>query len=191
MQPGTLHIEPKMILASWIQDVKDSHFNSIQVAHFGPLNQDLVNSFTLTTEDFMISAGDKKTLVKRVFSILIEGLQNILIHGKKWDNEQQALIIVAFNDKAYRIALGNLTEISEKEKLASYLDRLNAMNEEEVKAFYLETLNNGLISDKGGAGLGFITMRMKSKSLLNYQFIPVNDEWMLFTISTDVDRVQQ
>ncbi len=190
MQPGTLHIEPKMILASWIQDVKDSHFNSVQVAHFGPLNQDLVNSFTLTTEDFMISAGDKKTLVKRVFSILIEGLQNILLHGKKWDNEQQALIIVAFNDKAYRIALGNLTEISEKEKLASYLDRLNAMDEEEVKAFYLETLNNGLISDKGGAGLGFITMRMKSKSLLNYQFIPVSDELMLFTISTDVDRVQ-
>lgn len=190
MQPGTLHIEPKMILASWIQDVKDAHFNSVQVAHFGPLNQDLVNSFTLTTEDFMISAGDKKTLVKRVFSILIEGLQNILIHGKKWDNEQQALIIVAFNDKAYRIALGNLTEISEKEKLASYLDRLNAMNEEEVKEFYLETLNNGLISDKGGAGLGFITMRMKSKSQLNYQFVPVNDELMLFTISTDVDRVQ-
>lgn len=190
MQPGTLHIEPKMILASWIQDVKDSHFNSIQVAHFGPLNQDLVNSFTLTTEDFMISAGDKKPLVKRVFSILIEGLQNILLHGRKWDNEQQALIIVAFNDKAYRIALGNLTEISEKEKLASYLDRLNGMNEEEVKTFYLETLNNGLISDKGGAGLGFITMRMKSKSLLNYQFIPVNDELMLFTISTDVDRAQ-
>jgi len=190
MQPGTLHIEPKMILASWIQDVKDSHFNSVQVAHFGPLNQDLVNSFTLSTEDFMISAGDKKTLVKRVFSILIEGLQNILLHGKKWDHEQQALIIVAFNDKAYRIALGNLTDISEKEKLASYLDRLNSMDEEEVKAFYLETLNNGLISDKGGAGLGFITMRMKSKSLLNYQFVPINDELMLFTISTDVDRVQ-
>lgn len=189
MQPGILHIEPKMILASWIQDVKDSHFNAVQVAHFGPLNQDLVNSFTMNTEDFMISAGDKKTLVKRVFSILIEGLQNILIHGKKWENEQQALIIVAYNEKAYRIALGNLTDLSEKEKLASYLDRLNSMDEEEVKSFYLETLNNGLISDKGGAGLGFITMRMKSKTQLDYQFMPLSDDLMLFTISTDVDRI--
>ena len=190
MQPGTLHIEPKTILASWIQDVKENRFSSVQVAHFGPLNQDLINSFTLSIEDFMISAGDKKTLVKRVFSILIEGLQNILIHGKKWDNEQQALIILAYNENTYRIALGNLTDLSEKEKLTSYLDRLNAMGEEEVKAFYLETLNNGLISDKGGAGLGFITMRMKSKSTLNYQFVPVNDDLMLFTISTDVDRIQ-
>lgn len=190
MQPGTLHIEPKTILASWIQEVKNDHFNTVQVAHFGSLNQDLVNSFTLSTEDFMISAGDKKPLVKRVFSILIEGLQNILIHGRKWDGEQQALLIVAYNENAYRIALGNLTEISEKEKLTSYLDKLNAMDEEAVKSFYLETLNNGLISDKGGAGLGFITMRMKSKSMLNYQFMPVNDELMLFTISTDVDRIQ-
>lgn len=190
MQPGTLHIEPKTILASWIQDVKEDRFNSVQVAHFGPLNQDLVNSLTLSVEDFMISAGDKKTLVKRVFSILIEGLQNILIHGKQRGKELQALIILAYNEQAYRIALGNLTEVSEKEKLTSYLDRLNAMGEEEVKAFYMETLNNGLISDKGGAGLGFITMRMKSKSKLNYQFIPVGDDLMLFTISTDVDRAQ-
>lgn len=190
MQPGTLHIEPKTILASWIQDVKENRFSSVQVVHFGPLNQDLINSFTVSIEEFMISAGDKKTLVKRVFSILIEGLQNILIHGKKWDHEQQALIILAYNEHTYRIALGNLTELSEKEKLTSYLDRLNAMGEEEVKAFYLETLNNGLISDKGGAGLGFITMRMKSKSTLNYQFVPVNDDLMLFTISTDVDRAQ-
>lgn len=189
MHPGILQIEPKTILASWIQDVKDSHFNAVQVAHFGPLNQDLVNSFTANTEDFMISAGDKKTLVKRVFSILIEGLQNILIHGKKWENEQQALIIVAYNEKAYRITLGNLTDLSEKEKLASYLDRLNSMDEEEVKSFYLETLNNGLISDKGGAGLGFITMRMKSKTQLDYQFMPLSDDLMLFTISTEVERI--
>jgi hypothetical protein len=189
MQPGTLHIEPKTILASWIQDVKEARFNSVQVAHFGPLNQDLVNSFTISTEDFMISAGDKKTLVKRVFSILIEGLQNILIHGKNWENEQQALLIVAYNETTYRIALGNLTEISETDKLKTYLDQLNAMDEEEVKSFYLETLNNGLISDKGGAGLGFITMRMKSKSRLDYQFMHVSDDLMLFTIATDVDRM--
>ncbi|MDR0803110.1 DUF6272 family protein [Fluviicola sp.] len=184
------HLEPKTILASWIQDVKDNQFDSVQVAHFGSLNQDLVNSLTLSVEDFMISTGDHKTLVKHVFSILTEGLQNILIYGKKWDNELQSLIVLAYNDQAYRIVLGNLTEFSEKEKLTTYLDCLNTMEEEEMKAFYKETLNNGLISDKGGAGLGFIIMRMKSKSKLNYHFVPVSDDLMLFTISTDISRAQ-
>lgn len=186
MQPGTLYIEPKTVLSSWSQELKSDGFTSVHMAHFGTLNQDLVNSFTVNVEEFMISAGDKKPLVKRIFSILIEGLQNILIHGLKWQNEQQALLIVAHNEKAYRVVLGNLTNKSEIPKLTATMDRLNAMNDEEVKSHYLETLNNGLISEKGGAGLGFITIRMKSKAPLDYRFVAVNDELVLFTIATDI-----
>lgn len=189
MQPGTLYIEPKTILASWTQELKTDGFSSVHMAHFGTLNQDLVNSFTVSVEDFMISAGDKKPLVKRVFSILIEGLQNIMLHGLKWENEQQALLLVAHNEKMYRIVLGNLTHATEIPKLRTTMDNLNAMTDEEVKTYYLETLNNGLISDKGGAGLGFITIRMKSKAPLNYRFLPINEDLVLFTISTDIDRL--
>lgn len=188
MQTGIAHNETKQLLNNRLQELNDDGFKSVLLAHFGEINQDLINSFTVSVEEMMVSAGDRKPLIKRVFSILIEGLQNILIHGERKDDEQLALVIVASNENHYRIILGNIALVADKEKLVNYLDKLNNMEEEDVKAYYLEILNNGLISSKGGAGLGFITMRMKSKSQLRYTFGEVNDTLMFFTIGTDLDR---
>jgi hypothetical protein len=191
MQPYTLQIEPKTILSTWQNEAKLRGYHHVQLSHFGPLSQDLINSFTVSMEEFMISAGDKKALVKRVFSILIEGLQNILIHGTKIEGDQNALIFIAYNEQGYYIVLGNLTQRLDHSRLIGYLDKLNGMNDEEVKAFYLETLNNGLISDKGGAGLGFITIRMKSKSKLQYSFSDLNDDLLLFSIATEIAKFSE
>lgn len=188
MQPAIYQIEPKTILSSWIQEARELGYSHVHLAHYGAINQDLINSFTVNMEEFMISAGDKKNLIKRVFSILIEGLQNILHHGSKVDGEQKALMIIAYNEKGYFIVQGNLTEKADHQRLTGYLDKLNQMSEEEVKAYYLETLNNGLMSEKGGAGLGFITIRMKSKAQLEYRFQDVNEELTLFSVISQVER---
>lgn len=188
MQTGIAHNETKQLLNSRLQELNDGGFKSVLLAHFGEINQDLINSFTVSVEEMMVSAGDKKPLIKRVFSILIEGLQNILIHGEHMEEEQLALVIVASNEQYYRIVLGNVALQADKEKLVGYLTKLNSMPDEVVKEYYLEILNNGLISAKGGAGLGFITMRMKSRAQLRYDFGEINESQVFFTIGTDLDR---
>lgn len=180
--------ETRHLLNDRLQQLSSNGFQSVQLAHFGDLNQDLINSLTTNVEEMMISAGDRKPLIKRVFSILIEGLQNILIHGERTDEGQPALLIVASNEYKYRVVLGNIAQEADKDRLVTYLDKLNSMDEEEVKEFYLEILNNGLISAKGGAGLGFITMRMKSKDQLHYTFEECGDGLLFFSIATDLDR---
>lgn len=188
MQINTAHNETRQLLNERLRQLYDDGFPSVQLAHYGDLNQDLVNSLTVNAEEILVSAGDRKPLIKRVFSILIEGLQNILIHGETTDEGQPALLIVASNETTYRIVLGNIALEEDREKLVGYLNKLNGMDDESVKAFYLEVLNNGLISSKGGAGLGFITMRMKSKDRLRYTFEELGDGLLFFTISTDLDR---
>lgn len=189
MQISLADNETKELLHHRLDHVHEEGFKSVHIAHFGNLNQDLINSLTTSVEEMMISAGDKKTLIKRVFSILIEGLQNILLHGEATEEGQPALLILASNDNQYRVVLGNIIQSADREKLVDYLTKLNGMEEEEVKSFYLEVLNNGLISTKGGAGLGFITMRMKSKSRLNYFFDTLNDGRLFFSISTDLEKL--
>lgn len=188
MHISTAQNETRHLLNDRLHQLNQDGFSSVLMAHFGDLNQDLMNSLTVNVEEMMISAGDRKPLIKRVFSILIEGLQNILIHGETTDEGQPALLIVASNDAHYRIVLGNVALAADREKLVSYLNKLNAMDEEDVKSFYLEILNNGLISSKGGAGLGFITMRMKSKGQLNYRFDDLGENLLFFSISTDLER---
>lgn len=161
----------------------------IIVSHFGEFSQDLVNSLTTNIEEMMLDSGDKKGIAKRMFSILVEGLQNIRIHGERdADGNQVSFLIVLQNDENYRVTFGNLVDVRVIDKLTGRIDMLNAMSREEVKALYMDTLSNGIMSSKGGAGLGFITMSLKSSNPIDYHQETVSDDLVFLTQSILIDR---
>ena len=69
------------------------------------------------------------------------------------------------------------------------IDHLNTLDRPGLKSVYLETLTNGKISKKGGAGLGVIIMAMKSKNLIDYQSYPLDDQLSLVTLNIKVDKI--
>lgn len=155
---------------------------NIVLHHFGSFSRDLVNGLTETVESIMIENNDSKKSIKRVFTILIEGLQNIINHGEKNElGEQPAYLIVMSNNDNYRIVMGNYVNHIEVNQLDNYLKRLNDLPEVELKELYMNVLNNNLFSSKGGAGLGFLTMRIKSENPITYRFEKVNEVFSFFT----------
>lgn len=164
---------------------------SVILSHFGYFSQDLVNGFTESIEEILISSGEKKQTVKRVFSILIEGLQNIRFHGKKDESgKNYGLFFLAKNQKQIGVFLGSLIGDEDKRVLENRLVALNELTEDEVKEMYMNILSNGEISVKGNAGLGFITMRMKSKSKLNFCFHELSGNLFLFTVEINLIQAE-
>lgn len=161
----------------------------IIVSHFGEFSQDLVNSLTTNIEEMMFESGDKKSTIKRMFSILVEGLQNIRIHGERdSDKNQVSFLIVLQNEADYRFTFGNLVKAKNIDKLTNRIDELNSLDKAEIKSIYMDTLSNGIMSSKGGAGLGFITMALKSNNTLEYEVLPLTDGLVFFTQSIKIDR---
>jgi hypothetical protein len=160
----------------------------IILSHFGEFSQDLVNSLSEGLEQIMRTNNVKKAIVKRMFSIMIEGLQNIRIHGAK-DSKGQQLghVIVTDYNNSYTISFGNLSSLDKKKFLNEHIESLNKMELIEVKEYYLKVLGNGILSEKGGAGLGFITMCLKSKSKLSHQFIELDNKQLYFEVSMSLD----
>lgn len=145
--------------------------SSVIIAHFGRFSQDLVNSISEGVEAILISNDVKKGLIKRMFSILIEGLQNIRIHGGADPEDNQVGHVIVFRtDEKYKVSFGSYATDEDKKFLTKHLSDLNSKAIEEVKEFYLKVLSNGFLSSKGGAGLGFITIALKSKSAIQFQF---------------------
>jgi hypothetical protein len=162
---------------------------AVLMSHLGVFSQDLINSLSEGIEEILISAGERKPVIKRIFSILIEGLQNIRIHGGTDANHvQQGILIVAKNEHSHKIFFGNLITTSTKDLMADRLRRLNLLSDDDLKTRYMEVLSNGILSNKGGAGLGFITMRMKSKSQLAYEFHPVSADMSMFTVEMTIQK---
>ncbi len=164
----------------------------IIVSHFGEFTQDLVNSISGSVEESLKEAGDKKGIVKRIFSILIEGLQNIRLHGEKDpDGQQTSFIVITQDEKEYGIITGNLVRKPNLEIITENLENINQKDRDQLKEYYMEVLTNGMISSRGGAGLGFITMAMKSKNKLDYQIDEIDDELSCLTITTRIKRKKQ
>ncbi len=162
------------------------------VSHFGEFSQELVNSLSTSVENMMIESGDKKGTVKRMFSILVEGLQNIRIHGARDKNGNQVSFIVILQETdKYKVAMSNLVLSSQIDIITKRIDELNQLDLAQIKERYMEVLSNGIMSNKGGAGLGFITMALKSKNKLIYTAEPIEKNLHSLTIELTIDRINK
>ncbi|MEY4605108.1 MAG: hypothetical protein RIT43_2400 [Bacteroidota bacterium] len=162
---------------------------AICLSHFGSLSQDLIHSIAMAVEELMVSSGEVKRIVKRSFSILIEGLQNIYRHGSvNEEGIQLAFLIVVRGKDDFKLIFGNLVEESDTEYLRNYIQRLNSMDTDQLKTKYLEVLSNDTLSDKGGAGLGFLTMIMKSDGPLTFDILPLTNIRSGFFVEVSLSR---
>lgn len=59
----------------------------------------------------------------------------------------------------------------------------------ELKVLYTSILTEGDISIKGGAGHGFLTMRIKSENQLTYQMVRFANGTALLRIDAQINRI--
>lgn len=136
---------------------------------------DLVEGLTYTIsnkiEEILIEKNVKKNIVKKLFSIVIEGLQNIRLHGEFDDEGQKLAAFVCWKkeDKIF-ISFSNLMDQNEKNRIQSVVASINEKDKVALKQHYLAVMNNGIMSKAGGAGLGLITMAMKSSNAIEIAF---------------------
>jgi len=161
-------------------------FQVIQ-AKKGPWTQEDVEGFAYDLETVLPEKGVKKGIVKRIFSLIIEALQNIRLHGEfTAEGEQASFYFIAKNDDIFRIITANIIHKDVIEKVQARVDKINSLDRVGLKTFYMETLTDGHRSSKGGAGLGFITVAMKAKSNLDYSFEPLDKSYSRFEMSCDL-----
>jgi len=160
----------------------------------GLLTQKLTVSILSLTESNMSKFEDATKVKKKVFFIMMEGLQNITRHqDAERDTTPEKYGIFVFQKRAtrYYITTGNLIDKTKTAALGKQLDKINSLEQEELKQYKKEMLITGHISDRGGAGLGLIEMARKSGRKLMYDFKDINDEFSYFYLHIDVPFVEE
>lgn len=156
-------------------------------SHNGELTQDKVSAIASVVENQLELYGVSKGAVKKVFNIVIETLQNILIHGEKdGSGVKHSYFVVGKSDNEFTISSGNIVLNSNVDKLRKRLHDIMNYDEKALKLQYMQVLSNGEISTKGGAGLGFLTIALKSGSKLDFDFQKINDSISLFELHSKI-----
>jgi hypothetical protein len=129
---------------------------------------------------------DKKTN-RRMALLISESFQNILRHGEgQLEGNKSSLFGVRGIDQFLHIFSANYIDLATKEFLEKRLTEINLMDKDQIKAFYTDALENGVISNSGGAGLGLIEMARKSEHPIQKCFMNVDDLKYAFYMQVDL-----
>lgn len=157
------------------------------VSHIGELDQRKINTLSSLVEAQLEHLKVNKTTTKKIFNIVIEALQNINLHGENLGGDDIPLnyLLVTKTPTDFIVYAGNAVPNTIVKKLEERLKRIQSFSTFELKKQYMDVLTNGTLSEKGGAGLGFLTMALKAQEI-NFDFINLNNDYSLFSIQLKV-----
>lgn len=157
----------------------------------GEFTQEITKSVLNMAERNLDSLGEEINTKKKVFNVMVECLQNICKHSDIVVSEEEkgAVFMIGKEDDFYVIMSGNFIQKQHVEELEGKLHHINTLDKEGLKNLYKDLIKNGEISEKGGAGLGFVDIARKSGQKLEYGFEPVNDQYSFFSFKTKIARI--
>ncbi len=179
-------------MADLLSYYKQIGIQNVIFAYKGEIDTQLLRNIIQAADQKMESFGDNLGFRKRVSSILIECLQNTIRHGvndfAKFGDIYPVVVISRY-DGDYLIATGNIVHERDFEFLDAHLKKVNQLGVEGLKVFYQETLQNGKISTKGGAGLGIIDIARKAKdNKIAYNFQKIDEDHLFFSMFIEIQQ---
>ncbi|HBS85374.1 MAG: hypothetical protein A2W91_16330 [Bacteroidetes bacterium GWF2_38_335] len=153
----------------------------------GKFTQEITDSILSLTEHNLDKEEESPKIKKRVYSIMVECLQNITRHQddtKEDSVESYGVFVIQKELENYYITSGNLVGNETIPIISKLIEKINSLEKDELKDYYKEVLSTGELSNKGGAGLGLIDMARKSGNKLSYEFRPVSDKYSYFYLHT-------
>ena len=127
----------------------------------------------------------------KIFNVMTEMLQNIIKHADNQTNEKDwkpGIFLICDKQGEIVLTAGNNILKGKKESLKQKIDYINALNEEELLAYYYKLLMNSNVNNAETTGLGLIDMRRKSKKAIEYQLYDENAEFTFFIIQVSIQK---
>ena len=129
----------------------------------------------------------KKPARKRLYSTFVESIDNMFKYaaGNTSDNtiaKGDPMITVKKIGDRFAVISGNLVMNDDVEDLRFKLDRVNQLDNEALKSLYEDIINQEADAEDKGAGLGLITMAMRTNENIRYEFDPAGPSHVYFTM---------
>ena len=172
---------------------KSMKAHEITLVYEGEITHQITKAFTSLTESNMAKDDEPGNVQRKVFHVMVECLQNISKHADDFTSQDylfsgRGIFLVSKGDNEYSVTTGNAVDNDKIELLTDMLDTINRLDKDELKALYKKQMKEGRLSDKGGAGLGFIDIKRKTGKQLEYHFLPISNDTSFFLLTSTIGR---
>jgi len=171
---------------------KNLKIKDISLVFEGQITHQVMKAHTGLVEEQLDDVEDDRTL-RRVYHVMVESLQNINRHAEIYEVKGHpypgmGLVLVAKNKERFQVTTGNIIENGHVEDISTFLGQLNSMDPDTLDDLYKKQMREGIVSPKGGAGLGFIDIKRKTGNPLDFSFVKIDHETSFFIFTSTIDR---
>jgi len=129
----------------------------------------------------------RKPVRKRVYGTVVESIDNIFKYATPYKDMERVLqrppqLQVEKQEGKFIVSAGNLILSDQVDDLRYKLDLVNEMDDAALKKLYEEVINKEATDEDRGAGLGLITMAMRTDENIRYHFDSASPAHSYFTM---------
>jgi len=170
--------------------------NKINLAYEGEITHQITKAFTSLTENNMNREQDYNSVQKKVFHVMVECLQNISKHAENrhsivTSKDGRGIFMVSKGETEYNVTTGNIVKTDKVDELIKILENINNLDKDGLNKLYKQQIREGRLSEKGGAGLGFIDIARKTGQKLIYSFLKIDEEKSFFVLTSTISRLKE
>jgi hypothetical protein len=128
---------------------------------------------------------------RRVFSVLVEILENVARYSPGKEAEEQfgmPLAMIRVDGKVYSLSTGNLILNSDVPNLKELIDQINSHDRPGLSDLLKRSLSDQTFDSESTGNMGLIEMARKSGTKLRYEFEGLNELYSYYMLTVEVDE---
>ena len=165
--------------------------SGIIMNYHGPVDLKVIDLLLNNLKKTKTFTAFNKTIGKRVYSLVVECLENISKHSafiSSKDPRMQPRVSVTIENNKIIILSGNPLRNDAKDNLVRRLDLINQSDEATLNTMYENKINTDLKNNEKCGGLGFLTIALKSGNKIIYSFNPLTKGYLYFEMQITLNK---
>jgi len=158
--------------------------SGVIMAYNGSVSDELMVTLADILKSRMEGLDDAKRS-RTVFSVFMEGMQNLIWHGRTTQNASGMVCISQQNDEI-TIVCGNRIKRTDSVKLGEILEQLQAADKDTIRQLYREGMSRSNEHDGPGAGLGLLEIARRASHPISFAFIDVDTSHVDFFLAARI-----
>jgi hypothetical protein len=176
---------------------KTLEHQKVSLAYFGVFSDEITSLLISFSEGHISKNKELRKLAKKVPLLIAESFQNIVRHGIL---EKESIPEIKSSKDFFQISIvedrivitsANVIDKENVPDIDKQIEYLNLLDSKELRTLYLETLEHGPVSEKGGAGLGLIQMVRKSGLPLKKLAVSLSDSYALLLLGIELPIIKE
>lgn len=162
---------------------------NLMLVYQGDFSQETIKCILSLGERTLEISGEDPVIRRKVFNVMVESLQNIVKHNEPsadTEKARTAIFLIGRETDGYSISSGNPISKDRVPELKAALEEINNLDQSGLKQLYKDIIRGTTLSEKGGAGLGFVDMARKSGEKLSFDFPEISEAYCFFCLKINI-----